>query len=151
MSGIYLLLGISDGPEVESKTDPPHTTVLRTKETFGKDDADRVWRGVAAGQLAGETLTLDRVITNTFFHEGLGQDRTDLLWCFDDASAARLFLEMQLVMEAVRFETKYMVEARRYRKNEVPFHITLRTDVSAEDAVERQLEGSVFVRGGYID
>lgn len=69
--------------------EPPHITVFYTgKSKTAKEletSVDLLWK-LAVGQ----TLTIDRAVVNTFYHEGLGRERHDVLQMLDPYSTGLL-------------------------------------------------------------
>lgn len=149
MSGIFLTFDHLIHNLQPTSGGPPHATLVYSKNDVGFS-IHNTWNAALTTNLVGKTLKLDQIICNTFFHEKLNRNRSDLLWCFDQDSSNILLEEMTIAITKLGYNKQQIADTVENRKKNVPFHVTLATDVENEyETGERH--GNIVITGVYVD
>jgi hypothetical protein len=154
--GIFLHAELSDDRVLPTLSgDPPHATLTYTGSRIGKTE---LVKGACAASpliLMCRGLVLDRVVINTFAPEGLGRNRTDVLWCFDADGQRRMKIAHSAAMEVMSSLSDTDKADQLAQRLRVPYHVTLCTDASPEQVEQwttwASVSGQVLLTGVYFD
>lgn len=150
MSGIFLGVMDAKGKVMFPDTSggKPHTTVVYFAwhdPDAPEKNAHRASAVMAAAFTAlsngfdwDRTYELASVKVNTFYHEGLGRDRTDVLLVFDDEAQAILASikeDASNILLGPKEERMVDAASEGAAKKQPPPHVTVATDVDAHEEV----------------